>query len=145
MVYAGIHGIHTTEVVDGLTQDSFIAHDSSRFGVDVESTDNPVFSQTLQVPHAEKGGNARNRLQPFLDELYGCLDRLNDSNEIENIGKVVEGEVGRLRLIIAKSTENRKNQVENVRTVNVTVESRTGGPKRIHGTRFTPQYKKQKN
>jgi hypothetical protein len=144
-VHAGIHGIHTTEVVDGLTQDSFIVHDSSRFDDNVGSLDNPLFSQTLQVQIAKKGGNARIRLQPFLDELYGCLDSLNDSNEIENIGKVVEGEVGRLRLIIAKSTQKRKNQVENVRTVNVSVETRNGGPKRIHGTRFTPQYKKQKN
>ena len=155
-VHASTHGIHTTEVVDGLTQDSFIAHDSSRFeggdsdGIfngddDSESLEDPLLSQTLQVQIAKKGGNARNRLQPFLDELYACLDRLNDSNEIENIGKVVEGEVGRLRLIIANSTQKRKNQVENVRTVNVSVESRSGGPKRIHGTRFTPQYKKQKN
>jgi hypothetical protein len=64
-VHAGIHGIHTTEVVDGLTQDSFIAHDSSRFDDNVELFDNPLFSQTLQVQIVKKGGNARNHLQPF--------------------------------------------------------------------------------
>jgi hypothetical protein len=66
VVHSDAHGIGTTEVVDGLTQDSFIAHDSSRFDGDPSndfhdeeeednlsdnlSVQNQPFSESLQVP-----------------------------------------------------------------------------------------------
>jgi hypothetical protein len=153
VVHSDAHGIRTTEVVDGLTQDSFIAHDSSRFDgdgseedddlLDDLSIENQPFSQSLQVPFAKKNGCARECLKPYLEELFTCLDRLSDSTEMKNIEKLMEDEVGRLRSILATSTQKRKSQVENVRTVHVCVETRSNNPKRIKGTRHMDFYKKK--
>jgi hypothetical protein len=56
----------------------------------------------------------------------------------------MEDEVGRLRCILATSTQKRKSQVENVRTVHVCVETRSNNPKRIKGTRHIDFYTKTK-
>jgi hypothetical protein len=79
-----------------------------------------------------------------LEELYTCLDRLNDATEIEKIGKLLEFEVGRLRCAIAQSTQKRRRQVENVASVNVVVEMRSNNPKRIKGTRHIEHYRGSK-
>lgn len=153
IVHADVHGTHTTEMVDGFTQDSFVAHDPlgcedgdfhGQCGDDddVESCANLLFSQSLEVQFAKKAGNARDRLKPYLEELFGCLDCLSDRREMEmeSIGKLIGDEVGRLRGILANSTKKRKNQVEDVRTVHAVTETRNDGPKRVKGTRFIPYF-----
>jgi hypothetical protein len=80
-------------------------------------------------------------LKPYLEELFSCLDRLDDGTQIEKISKLMEDEVGRLRCIIAQSTQKRRRQVENVTSVNVVVEMRSNNPKRIKGTRHIEHYR----
>lgn len=153
IVHADVHGTHTTEMVDGFTQDSFVAHDplgcedgdfhgQNGNDDDVESCANLLFSQSLEVQFAKKAGNARDRLKPYLEELFGCLDCLSDRREMEmeSIGKLIGDEVGRLRGILANSTKKRKNQVEDVRTVHAVTETRNDAPKRVKGTRFIPYF-----
>jgi hypothetical protein len=48
---------------------------------------------------------SRDRLKPYLEELLTCLDRVDDVTQIEKFSKLVEVEVGRLRCIIAQSTQ----------------------------------------
>ena len=93
------------------------------------------------MPFSQRVGNSRDRLKPYLEELFTCLDRLDDVTQIENISKLIEVEVGRLRCAIAQSTQKRRRQVENVTSVNVVVEMRTNNPKRIKGTRHIEHYR----
>jgi hypothetical protein len=144
------HGFRRTQVVDGLTQDSYINHGSSSFcGGEYESnceddnslsSSNQPFATSLQLPFSQKVGNSRDRLKPYLEELFTCLDRLNDPSQIEKFRKLVEVEVGHLRCIIAQSTKKRRRQVENVTSVNVVVEMRSNNPKAIKGTRNIDHY-----
>ena len=76
-----------------------------------------------------------------MEELFTCLDRLNDNGEIESIGKLIEVEVGGLRGIIALTTKKRRRQVDNVATVHAVVETRSNNVKRVFATRTMPQYK----
>ena len=145
------HGFRRTQVLDGLTQESYINHDSSSFcGGEYENNcddDNSLssscqpFARRLQVPLSQRLGNSRDQLKPYLEELYTCLDRLAEVTEIEKISKLIEGEVGRLRCVIAQSTQKRRRQVENVTSVNVVVEMRSNNPKRIKGTRHIEHYR----
>jgi hypothetical protein len=138
------HGFWRTQVVDGLTQDSYVNHDSSSFcGGEYESNcddDNNLpsssqpFARRLQVPFSQRVGNSRDRLKPYLEEIFSCLDRLDDVTQFEKISKLMEDEVGCLHCIIAQSTQKRQQQVENVTSVNVVVEMRSNNPKRIKGT-----------
>jgi hypothetical protein len=144
------HGFWRTQVVDGLTQDSYINHESLSFcGGEYESNcddDNSLsssfqpFARSLEVPLPQKGGNSRDHLKPYLEELFTCLNRLADATQIEKFSKLVEGEVGHLRCIIAQSTQKRRRQVENVTSVNVVVEMRSNNPKRIKGTHHIDHY-----
>jgi hypothetical protein len=107
-----------TQVIDGLTQDSYINHDSSSFcGGEYESIcddDNSLsssfqpFARSLQVPFSQKVGNSRDRLKPYLEELFTCLDHEDNVTQIEKFSKLVEVEVGCLRCIIAQSTQKRR-------------------------------------
>jgi hypothetical protein len=73
------HGFRCTQVVDGLTQDSYINQELSSFcGGEYESNcddDNSLslsyqhFSRRLQVPFSQQVGNSRDRLKPYLEEL----------------------------------------------------------------------------
>ena len=145
------HGFRRSEVVDGLTQDSFITHDSSSFGggefygnLDDDGTmslESQPFARSLQLPLATTSRSSREKLKPYLEELFTCLDRLNEMTEIERVGKMMENEVGRLRCIIAQSTKKRRREVENVVSVNVVTETRANNPKRILGTRHMKHYK----
>jgi hypothetical protein len=145
------HGFRRSEVVDGLTQDSFITHDSSSFGGgefdgnpdddDTMSLESQPFARSLQLPLAPRSRSARDKLKPYLEELFACLDRLNEMSEIERVGKMMENEVGRLRCIIAQSTKKRRREVENVVSVNVVTETRANNPKRILGTRHMQHFK----
>ena len=138
-------------MVDGLTQDSFITHDSSSFGggefygnLDDDGTmslESQPFARSLQLPLAPTSRSSREKLKPYLEELFTCLDRLNEMTEIERVGKMMENEVGRLRCIIAQSTKKRRREVENVVSVNVVTETRANNPKRILGTRHMKHYK----
>ena len=111
---------------------------------DVLSLQSQPFSRSLEVPTAQKTGSASERLKPYLEELFTCLDRLNDTAEMESTGKLIEVEVGRLRGIIALSTRKRKRQVANVATVYAVVETRTNNVGRLFGTRNMRQYKPKK-
>ena len=148
------HGFRRTQIVDGLTQESYTNNDLYSFGGDENennsddeisntSTTN-AFSRSLEVLLTQKMGHARDQLKPYLEELYTCLDRLNDDAETEKIGKMIEDEVGKLRCLIAQSTQKRQQQVENVASVNVVVELRNNNPKRIKGTRHMQQYASHK-
>jgi hypothetical protein len=98
------------------------------------------FERILQVPFSQKVGNSRDLLKPYLDELFTCLDFLDNVTQIEKFSKLVEVEVGRFRCIIAQSTQKRRQQVENVTSVNVVVEMRSNNPKRIMWTRHIDHY-----
>ena len=93
------------------------------------------------MPFSQRVGNSRDQLKPYLEELFTCLDRLDDVTQIENISKMIEVEVGCLRCAIAQSNPKRRRQVENVTSVNVVVEMRTNNPKRIKGTRHIEHYR----
>jgi hypothetical protein len=96
------------------------------------------------VPFSQRVGNSRDRLKPYLEELFSCLDRLDNVTQIDKTSKLMEDEVGRLRCIIAQSTQKRRRQVENVTSVNVVVETRSNNPKRIKGTRHIEHYRGSK-
>jgi hypothetical protein len=96
------------------------------------------------VPFSQKLGNSRDRLKPYLEELFTCLDRVDDVPQLENFSKLVEVEVGCLRCIIAQSTQKCQRQVENVTSVNVVVEMRSNNPKQIKGTRHIEHYRASK-
>ena len=93
------------------------------------------------MPFSQRVGNSRDRLKPYLEELFTCLDRLDDVTQIEKISKLIEVEVGRLRCVIAQSTQKCQRQVENVTSVNVVVEMRSNNPKRIKVTRHIDHYR----
>jgi hypothetical protein len=153
---------HRRQLVDRLTQDSYVNHDSSSFcggdsssfcGGEYDSNcddDNSLpsssqpFARSLLVPLSQRVGNSRDRLKPYLEELFSCLDRLDDATQIDKTSKLMEDEVARLRCIIAQSTKKRRRQVENVTSVNVVVETRSNNPKRIKGTRHIEHYRGSK-
>jgi hypothetical protein len=60
------------------------------------------------VSFSQKVGNSRDCLKPYLEELFSCLDRLDHVTQIEKFSNLVEVEVGRLRCIIAQSTQKRR-------------------------------------
>jgi hypothetical protein len=154
VVHFDNHGVHTTEVIDGMTQDSYIGCDSLRYDNDGSagfpneddnglSIENQVFSRSLLVPPAQTTGSARDCLKPYLEDLYKCLDRLNDRGEMETIAKVMEDQVGRLRVVISNSTRKRRNEAENVGTVYVCSELHNNPPKRLAGTRHIQHFNKK--
>jgi hypothetical protein len=144
VVVHDVHGIHTTQIADGLTQESYIPHDGSGFEEDdldiysdvntdeqLRPDENVPFGRSLEVPLAQKTGSARDSLKPYYEELFLCLDRLNDSGQLARIGKQMEENVGLLREMIANSTLKRRVQMENVSTVHVCTETRGDNPKRV--------------